>query len=1282
MARPFGGFLHGGGIGAGGTAVGQIMINPYGVEASAKLINSALTSIGAYASQLAKTISKLRLTIVGIAAFLVFRKAITTLARFSDEMAKVQAITEASAGEFALLKKRATDLGATTRFEATQVAEAMTFLARAGFNVKEVLDTTESTLKLAQVGALDLGRAADIASNILTAFKLRADELGGVVDILAKTSNSANTNVNQLGEAMAYVGAVAEGSHASLAETAAAIGTLGDAGIQGTVAGTGLRRLLVTLAKLTAGGGPEKVRKILKLLEVDLTKLDVRIYGIRGALLELQRAGITVAEAFEIFRDRGGTVAQVLLVNTQRFAELHKLNLDATNSATKMADIMDRSLLGTLKKVASAAQAVTLAFGDVGFYTVANSGLLSIAGGLRKVAANLETIVSIVETFLIAGGFVFIARQFSRLASTTTLAVNRLRNKLKRDAQFIDDTNKRERAAFRQKQDDLQKAYRNEERLTDDLRKAQERARAQPLPTYIGSATLRLQRDEVNKITAAYNTQLAATRAAHREIQNFKPPPLLDDFTKSLLKASSAALTLLLPFNAIFTFAKNLVRRFPGGILGFIIGTTSAALFAFKEQIKFDVGETYVTLGDVIEHTSSRIGRTVASGFSAAADATVKLADTISVEAPTIASFFKGFLIRGPALLWDYIKGLARDALDLEELEQQHRERNLLLSVVLDDYRAVRRAVSQLDPGQIKAFGDLIDFKADIDEVTKATIEFEDSLSRIDRARATGLFETFGGRKTFRKYFGFDADPESIDRALRIKAARKHRDRTTAVEDILLQNAKIQKIEDDGRLTIFGGLADTSRALGKIGGAGPEAVLERQQRRELAISKATNKEKYKQQLQFNDARDRIFKNWVQRQPDLYTQELSGLIPLSALINFDTEGIFSKMREIMLGEGGHKGIQEFFKLQKIHTDEWFGGPIPSGGTTALREFESLYNKIYASVTSDPDNANATRIQIQQKVLDLLTSELFQNQRITEEYEKQDKLVARSYETRREIDPKATVADSGFAEEIHRMEHRLALTKAITQEEKRSLAIDERIRQLKKQYGKEEVAQVEAHIRAILERQAVLERSPFQRYREELADTQTQIENTLVSGIKAASDAMADFILFGKSGFADLGEAARNLARAIASTLIQQLIVDRAAGFIISSLGLGGAGAGAGAAATSAGASAIPSGLTAVAQGGVLDSPTFFNASGRFGVAGEAGPEAVMPLKRNRRGDLGVSVDGMVGGGNISVPITQNFNIGGDLDEKAAQEASRATVEGVREIIISELYNQKRSGGILK
>ena len=176
---------------------------------------------------------------------------INAAAGFERSMNRVRALSNATDDQFSALSNQARELGRTTMYSASQASDAMGFLAMAGFEVEDILGAMPGTLQLAAAGQVELARAADIASNVLSAYGMEVEELGRVNDVLAATFTRTNTDLNQLAEAMKYAAPVAASAGVQFEEAAAAIGLMGNAGIQGSMAGTSLRGAIARILNPT-----------------------------------------------------------------------------------------------------------------------------------------------------------------------------------------------------------------------------------------------------------------------------------------------------------------------------------------------------------------------------------------------------------------------------------------------------------------------------------------------------------------------------------------------------------------------------------------------------------------------------------------------------------------------------------------------------------------------------------------------------------------------------------------------------------------------------------------------------------------------------------------------------------------------------------------------------------------------------------------------------------------------------------------------------------------------
>ena len=170
---------------------------------------------------------------------------------FEAQMSRVKAISGATGEEFEKLKKQAIQLGADTAFSASEAAQGMENLAAAGFTTSEIMDAMPGMLNLAAASGENLASSADIAASTLRGFGLEASDAAHVADVLAENANRTNSSVSETGEAMKYVAPLARAAGISLEETAAAIGIMANAGIQGSQAGTTLRGAISRLSKPT-----------------------------------------------------------------------------------------------------------------------------------------------------------------------------------------------------------------------------------------------------------------------------------------------------------------------------------------------------------------------------------------------------------------------------------------------------------------------------------------------------------------------------------------------------------------------------------------------------------------------------------------------------------------------------------------------------------------------------------------------------------------------------------------------------------------------------------------------------------------------------------------------------------------------------------------------------------------------------------------------------------------------------------------------------------------------
>lgn len=292
--------------------------------------------------------------------------AVMTVSSFDDSMSQVQAISGATGEEFEKLREMAKELGATTRFSASEAADGMTFLAMAGFDTQEVMATMPGLLDLAAASGMELGRAADIASNVLSGFGLEAAEAGRVSDVLAAGASNANTSVEQLGDAMAVVAPVANTLGLDIEELTAAVGFMSDAGIQGSQAGRMLRQGLLRLASPT-GEAADLIDELginvfdaegnMKSLDQVVAELE---NGLDGMSSQAQAAALSTLFGSESV---AGWSA-VLERGSGDLAEFTSELQGSEGAAANMAETMEDNIGGAFREMRSAIEGLLIAIGD------------------------------------------------------------------------------------------------------------------------------------------------------------------------------------------------------------------------------------------------------------------------------------------------------------------------------------------------------------------------------------------------------------------------------------------------------------------------------------------------------------------------------------------------------------------------------------------------------------------------------------------------------------------------------------------------------------------------------------------------------------------------------------------------------------------------------------------------------------------------------------------------------------------------------------------------------
>ncbi|HJF73158.1 MAG TPA: phage tail tape measure protein [Gallibacterium anatis] len=292
---------------------------------------------------------------------------------FEQAFSKVQALTRldknnaVDAAKIKALRDQAINLGATTSFTSTDVAAGQSYLAMAGFNQEQITQSMPAILNMTKAADMDMGRVSDISSDILSGFGKKAEEMNHIADVLTLTFTSSNVNLEMLGESMKYVGPLAAKTGQSFESMAAMVGLLGNVGIKGSQSGTALRAMLNRLS------GPTKAAT------KQLNKLSVKTKDAKGNLRALPDILADIAKKTkkmgsadqlailkDIFGEEAATAAAELIkqAGEKNIREFDKKLKEANGTAQKVAETMSDNLMGDLKGLDSAREALGITIFD------------------------------------------------------------------------------------------------------------------------------------------------------------------------------------------------------------------------------------------------------------------------------------------------------------------------------------------------------------------------------------------------------------------------------------------------------------------------------------------------------------------------------------------------------------------------------------------------------------------------------------------------------------------------------------------------------------------------------------------------------------------------------------------------------------------------------------------------------------------------------------------------------------------------------------------------------
>lgn len=338
------------------------------------------------------------------------KEVVTTGMEFDSAMSKVAAISGASAEEMAMLTQKAQEMGRTTKFTASESAEAFNYMAMAGWKTEEMLDGLEGILNLAAASGADLAQTSDIVTDALTGLGYEAKDAGRLADVMAAAAANANTNVELLGSTFQYVTPVAGALGFSMEDVAIAIGTMANAGIKGERAGTALRSMMTRLAS-----PPKMAADSIKELGITVTDSSGKMLPLIDILKQLREKfnGLTEAEQAQHAKAIAGQEAMaglLAIVNSapDDFEQLIQSVNNSAGAADRMAKTMLNNVGGKFTLLKSQLEGIRLTIWDKLEPTIRkcidsiSRTLSSInweAAG-RKAAAAFEKLVGVFEWFI------------------------------------------------------------------------------------------------------------------------------------------------------------------------------------------------------------------------------------------------------------------------------------------------------------------------------------------------------------------------------------------------------------------------------------------------------------------------------------------------------------------------------------------------------------------------------------------------------------------------------------------------------------------------------------------------------------------------------------------------------------------------------------------------------------------------------------------------------------------------------------------------------------------
>ena len=375
------------------------------LEAEAKNANSELAKIGEAGQVLQNAGDKIsgageKLLPVTAGVTALGTAAVKTASDFDSAMSKVAAVSGATGDDLQKLRDKAREMGSKTKFSASEAAEAMNYMAMAGWKTNDMLSGIDGIMNLAAASGEDLATTSDIVTDALTAFGLTAQDSGHFADVLAAASSNANTNVSMLGESFKYCAPIAGALGFSCEDTAEALGLMANAGIKSTQSGTSMRSIMTALS-----GEVKFCSESFGEMEIATTNSDGSMRSLSDILADCRVAFDQMSEsekasAAQSLVGKNAMSGFLALMNAAP-ADIDKLsgaiaNCDGTSLS--MAETMQDNLAGQLTILKSQLEELAISFGEI-LMPVIRDIITKIQGFVDKLnaldPATKQTIIKI-----------------------------------------------------------------------------------------------------------------------------------------------------------------------------------------------------------------------------------------------------------------------------------------------------------------------------------------------------------------------------------------------------------------------------------------------------------------------------------------------------------------------------------------------------------------------------------------------------------------------------------------------------------------------------------------------------------------------------------------------------------------------------------------------------------------------------------------------------------------------------------------------------------------------